>query len=110
MTETMEELLARIRLLMMKELGLQELRIPSGWNYKQSGKIVAFVGKKRALLQVSTKLSKDQAEQVLQRVDVEAHPNARLASAGWVTLYVFEEAQLPLMLDWVRKSIKLICD
>lgn len=106
MTETRDELLARIRRGLVEELGLMEWRIPEGWNYKLGGKVVAFVGKKRALGQVSAKLSVDEAEKVLQRVDVEPHPVGRLASAGWVTINVYEETQLPFVFHAVRTSIE----
>ena len=32
----------------------------------------------------------------------------RLANAGWVTMNVYEAAQLPTVLEWTRKSIGLI--
>ncbi len=108
MTEARDELLARIRHTMVSELGLSEIRIPEGWNYKQKGKVVAFAGKKRALAQVSLKLPAEDAAEALKRVDVEPHPVARLASAGWININVYEEAQLPTILDWTRKSMALI--
>ncbi len=108
MTELRDELLARIRLAMVGELGLREIRIPEGWNYKEREKVVAFVGKKRALVQVSLKLPAEEAAEALRRVDVEPHPMARLANAGWVTMNVYEEAQLATVLEWTRKSIGLL--
>ena len=105
MSEGRDELLARVRRA-LGELGLSEVRIPEGWNYKLAGKVVAFAGKKRALSQVSMKLSPEEAQHARQRVDVEPHPVARLAAANWVTINVYDEEQLAFILQCVQSSIE----